>query len=256
MKKLNLLLSLILLTFYSQSQTPAPDFTAVDCNSVSHNLYSEVNSGKVILLCWVMPCATCISASVTGYNIVQGFANKNVLFYLIDDIANTSCATLSSWATTNSIGAIRQTFSTTSITESNYGGVGMPHLVVVGRNGKYYFNELNAAANNATAITTAINSALAAASVSNISKPIFQLNISPSPAIQSTVVSYSLKESAEVNIEIINETGQLIETKSLGKQDIGENKLDLDISNYANGIYFVRCISGNYVQSIKFSVAH
>jgi len=49
---------LILNTFGLIAQTNATDFTANDCDGVSHHLFSELDNGKVVVIAWVMPCNT------------------------------------------------------------------------------------------------------------------------------------------------------------------------------------------------------
>jgi hypothetical protein len=256
MKKQVLTIFFVAFAFISMAQT-APDFTANDCNGNSHNLYTELNSGKVIVLDWVMPCGACVGPSLTAYNIVQSYANPNVIYYLIDDAGNTSCTSLSSWAYGASIGTNRQTFSTTSIVESNYGGVGMPHVVVVGTsNHTIYFNGLNSAAGNSTAIQNAINSALTATGITENNSNAFQLNVVPSASEKSIKVTYSLKETANVTLTMINEVGQSVSKKDLGKQTLGNYTSDFDLKAIASGIYFMRFTADNNSQTVKFTVSH
>jgi hypothetical protein len=256
MKKLLLTLASAL-TVLITSATTAPDFTATDCNGNSHNLYTELAQGKVIVLVWVMPCGACTGPALTAYNIVQSYASPNVVYYLIDDAGNTSCTSLSTWATSSSIGTNRITFSTASIVENSYGGVGMPHVAVVGNNGEIFFNALNTAAGNSTGIQNGINSALAAATgITENTNNAFQLNVVSLPASQSVQVSYSLKESSTITLNIINEVGQSVIKKDLGKQSIGDYTSVFDVSGVAAGIYFLRFSAANHTQAIKFIVSH
>src|SRR5688572_1006830 len=104
MKKL-LFLLLIAISWLPVSAQVATNFTCNDCSGNLHNLFSELDAGKVIVLDWVMPCGGCTAPSQTAHNIVQGFQSTNpnqVLFYMVDDYANTSCSSLNGWA--NSIG--------------------------------------------------------------------------------------------------------------------------------------------------------
>lgn len=56
MKKLLLAFSQLLLSgFMAFGQTTATDFTVNDCGGTSHNLFTELDAGKVIVLCWPMP---------------------------------------------------------------------------------------------------------------------------------------------------------------------------------------------------------
>jgi hypothetical protein len=253
MKKNLLTLIMVAVASISMAQT-APDFTANDCNGNSHNLYTELAQGKVIVLNWVMPCGACVGPSLTAYNVSQSFANPNVLYYLIDDAGNTVCTAVNSWATSSGIGANRTTFSTSSITESNYGGVGMPHVTVVGPNGHIYFTGLNAAAGNSTAIQNAISSAITATGIAQNNSSASPFSVTPSLSTPSVKVTYSLIESANVVLEMLNESGQSVSTKSIGKQAIGNYTYDYDVNKSAAGIYFMRFTAGNNSQIVKFTV--
>src|SRR3990170_3524731 len=99
MKKLILSLSIICCAFFTNAQT-ATNFNCNDCNAVNHDLFTELNSGKVIVLCWVMPCGACSAPAQSAHNIVQSYSVSNpgqVLFYLCDDFGTTSCPTMNSW---------------------------------------------------------------------------------------------------------------------------------------------------------------
>ena len=235
--------------------TVGPDFTATDCNGNSHNLYSELAAGKVIVLNWVMPCGACISASVSAYNVVQGQTSSNVLYYLIDDAGNTSCASLDTWANNSFIGSNRTTFSSSAIVENNYGGIGMPHVAVVGPNGNLYFNGLNSAANNPTAISNAINQALIATGIHEMNNNVFQLTATPDFLSHAVKASYSLIESGNVKLDIINILGQSVISKSIGKQSVGNYSTELDMNGIKNGVYFLRLNTEGRVETIKFIFA-
>jgi hypothetical protein len=259
MKKYLLCLSLLLSVLTaSYAQTTATDFTATDCASVSHNFFSELNSGKVVVLNWVMPCSTCIPASVSAYNIVQGFASSNpgqVLHYLIDDNGGTTCSTLINWGNTNGISAPGTTVfrnSGSAINEADYGGSGMPHIAVVGPDHQIYFNGLNGAANNPTAVATAISQALLA---SGIQQPVnVSSNLFVTTAPEKVTVHYTLTENETVTLNLLNELGQTVSSLQQGKQPSGKHNAEFDLSGMAEGIYFIRLNTENSFQSVKFNV--
>src|SRR5262245_29254661 len=134
----------------------ATDFTATDCNSVSHNLFTELAAGKVVVITWVMPCGACIGSASTAATTVQSMGNPNVVFYLVDDAGNTSCTTLNSWASTNSI-TYTASFSNTGnlIKMTDYGTSGMPKTVVIGPSHYVSYNVNGTISQGA--LTTAIN---------------------------------------------------------------------------------------------------
>ncbi|MEO5572551.1 MAG: T9SS type A sorting domain-containing protein [Bacteroidia bacterium] len=256
MKKILLSLCLMMALFTTSFAQTAPDFTANDCSGGSHNLYTELAQGKVIVLVWVMPCSACTGPALTAYNIVQSYGNPNVLYYLIDDAGNTACTPLSSWANGAGIGANRSTFSTTSIVESNYGGVGMPHVTVLGPNATTYFNGLNSAAGNVTAIQNAITTALTATGISVNTPNTFSLSVSPNPSSEKVMLNYSLKESASVSFDVMNELGQKVATYSLDKQSAGKHEYQFDVKILATGNYFVHFNAEQNAQVVKFAVSH
>src|SRR5688572_3528741 len=101
MKKLLLSLSLIITAITLNAQT-APNFTAMDCLGNNHDLYTELNSGKIIVITWVMPCGSCVNGAQFAQGAVQSFSASNpntVYHYVADDYANTSCGSLGSWCT-------------------------------------------------------------------------------------------------------------------------------------------------------------
>ncbi len=186
MKKIlsTLSMALMLCSTISNAQTAA-DFTALDCNGVSHNLYTDLGAGKVIVVTWVMPCGSCIGGAASAYNAVQSFATSNpgkVFNYLVDD-AGSSCSSLASWAMANGIDTGNISYfgnSPLTINEANYGGSGMPHVIVIGPDKTIYLNLLNGAANNQAAITAAIAAALAPVGLDE--KKLTTVAIYPNPA--------------------------------------------------------------------------
>ena len=135
--KLRILLLFSLLQTIAFAQT-ATDFTANDCDGTSHNLFTELNSGKVIVICWVMPCSACKGPALTTQNVVNSYLTSHphtVYMYMCDDYANTTCTSLDSWRNNNGITSATL-FSDAAINMADYGGNGMPKIVVIGEIGR------------------------------------------------------------------------------------------------------------------------
>ena len=253
MKTQLLVITFAAITSVVRAQT-APDFTSIDCNLDSHNLYTELNSGKVIVLNWVMPCSACVPASVTAYNVVQWYMTTNpgrVFHYLLDDDGGTLCPALNSWAMANSVGPNTTMFSDSAIHEADYGGIGMPHVVVVGPDHLIYFNGLNGAADNHSGISTAIDQALLVAGTFENKKNDFHL--SAVATMQSVKVNYSLPQTSDVTMDILNLIGQSVGRKTLGRQSAGFHNLEWQ-NNFNPGIYFLKLSSENKSVTIRFTV--
>jgi hypothetical protein len=263
MKKWLLLPAFLPSAFISFGQTTATDFTAADCSSVSHNLFTELNSGKVVVLVWVMPCASCISDAKGAYDAVQSFATSNpgkVLYWMSDDQGNTACSSLSSWASVNNIGPTNLTvFGNTgnTIDETNYGGTGMPHVVVMGGNNHHIYYNMRNGSSDGAAITTAISQGLAALGVSGVDGHAAELTAYPNPAYDKVSVDYTLNEAATVFMDIYNSVGSKVLTVATGRQSAGHHSSDIDFhGKLPVGMYTLRFSTENANRVIKFNVAY
>lgn len=243
----------ILASSLSFSQTTATDFTVSDCNGDSHTLFTELDSGKVVVMVWVMPCGSCVSAALTAYNVAQSYESTNpgkVLFYLIDDYGNTSCSSVSSWGTSNIGENITATFSSSEIDMTDYGSTGMPKVVVVGGpSHTVYYNKNNSV--NSTDLQEAINSGLSETSKIKENTSINTIfHVYPNPTTDKLSLSYSLKNELEMNIELYNLLGEKIDLIVSEKQVVGNYQFEISTTDLDNGIYFIKVDT----QILKFQV--
>lgn len=259
MKKLILFCFVAILGKYSNSQT-AVDFTAPDCSGASHNLFTQLNAGKIIVFVWVMPCGTCISDAKAAYDAAQSFSTSNpgrVLYWLSDDVGNSSCVTINSWASTNAIGPSNLTvFGNTGnvIDENNYGGSAMPHVLVLGGgNHKVYYNKRNGS-NDGVAITAAINQAI----TTGINKNVVSFNriiLFPNPA-RDKITLNAIDGSVAINsIEIFNILGEKV--LCIKKEDILINGANIEINlplNLIKGNYIIKLKNDEEYQSLRFTI--
>lgn len=256
MKKLVLLLFLSIVCVPLVAQITAPDFAADDCDGNFHTLYTDLDQGKIIVLCWVEPCGGCIGPSLTAYNVVQSYASSNILFYLLDDFGDTPCSIVSGWAANNNIGPNLTTFSHSHILEANYGGIGMPHVVVIGTDRTIYFNELNQAAGNAPAIQNALNAALAAIGIEPAPQYEFSISLLKNPSSDKVTIRYCLSETTAVSVQVVNAFGKKISFYSLGAQAQGKNEFEIDLKRLAAGAYFILFDAGKHSRVLKMLVSH
>jgi Secretion system C-terminal sorting domain len=258
MKKIQFTAMALLMASASFAQTAA-DFTATDCNSVSHTLYSELNAGKCVVIEWIMPCSACIGGATAAYTAVQ---NKLATYpgklvnYLVDDDGGTTCSALSSWATTNSMDITKMTVfgnSGMAINEANYGGSGMPHVIVIGPNKTIYFNQKNGASNNLVGITSAIDLALAPTSVENVSNGL-SINLYPNPAKCETNLSFSLATATTVQVQLLDITGKVVGEIFNGQATQGENNIAINTAKYRAGAYTIKLTSSEGMVTKKLVI--
>lgn len=256
MKKV-LLLNLIILTFgsFSYGQTTATDFTATSCTGTDYNLYDELDAGKTVVITWVMPCFSCIGPAVAAFDAVQTYpAGDNVVFYLVDDYANTSCNTMNSWATDNSMShAI--IFSDNAIDMADYGTAGMPKVVVISCSREILYNSNT----GASGLTTAIDQAIIHCETANFIENPFQsldLNVWPNPAQNTAFINYNLSVNTEININIYNLLGENVKTVINNEQQIGQQNIPINTDDLPNGVYFIKLDSAEDSRTIKLTISH
>lgn len=260
MKKLFLTALTGLIVNIGIAQTTATNFNCNDCSSVAHDLFSELDSGKVIIICWVMPCGACTGPAKTTYNVAQTYATSHpnrVLFYLADDNANTSCTSLKSWADGEGITNVTR-FSNAAIKMTDYGTAGMPKVVILGRTAHTVFYNANNGVNS-TSIINAIDSALVSTSTTGISNQVnlfSSLNLFLNPANDFTNIAVNLEKSTKVNIEIYNQIGQKVSNLYNSIIPAGESMIEIPTSELNNGIYIVNVASADNNKMLKLVVSH
>jgi len=242
------------------AQTTATDFTTNDCNGISHQLFTDLDAGNVIVIGWVMPCGPCATYTIPAYSAVQSFSASHpgrVHFYLVDDFANTACGTLVNWGNSNNM-PLNTAFSSSDISMSDYGTNGMPKVVVLGGNDHLVYLNKNDDKINFTDVQTAINDALSAPlaveqSVSNE----FEISSYPNPVNNVLNVSYSSIKSAIINFTIVDALGRVILTVEDNPSfSVGKSIKSINVSTLDNGNYFLKISSESVVESMPFVVSH
>ncbi len=257
MKNYLLLFSMLLFGLTTAiAQSIATNFTADDCDGNSHDLFTELDAGKVVVIAWVMPCGVCIGPALTAYNVSQSYDPDKVIYFLVDDYGNTNCTTLTNWGTTNNIGPNLSSFSNSAISMSDYGSSGMPKVVVVGGTSHtIYFNEINANAGDVNGLEDAIDAALTALTgINDAGSSDFDLNLSVNASSSVVSINYVLTGSANVSIEIFNMLGQKVKTFPMQYQIPGNYKSDFSLGNFGSGIYFLKFNFGRESKVMKFNI--
>lgn len=254
MKRLVIPVILCLGFFTSQSQT-ATDFTATDCNGNSYNLFSELDSGKIVVITWTMPCGACVAGSLTAYNITQSYEATypgKVKMLLVDDFGNTPCSAINSWGNSNGLGrAIR--FSDSSIRMNDYGTAGMPKTVAIAPDRSVIFNENNGV--NPDSLQASIDAVLSTTSIKNVATLISNMSVFPNPAGNIATLDLQLLNASKVEIIFYDLQGKRIQKAFDGNCHAGENRIPLDLSQINNGIYQVEVFTGSEKSTLQLLIA-
>lgn len=243
---MNRILSAIALTIFTctigYGQTTATDFNVNDCSGNPHHLFSELDAGKIVVIDWVMPCASCAAQSLATYNAVQSFAASHpgrVVFYLVDDYANTSCGTLTSWGTSNGLASVDAAFSNTAISMADYGVAGMPKVVVLAGTSHTIFYNQNSGITTAN-VQAAINQALMSTSLEETENLSVSISLFPNPASEVINVDYVLEKKADVQFQVFNILGEVVTDITINDQQKGKNKIRIPLEELCEGTYFIK----------------
>lgn len=250
-------LALVTSVNMTNAQTTATDFTANDCVGVPHNLFTELDAGKIIVIAWVMPCGSCAAPSLAAYNAVQSFASSNpntVYFYLVDDVANTSCSSLTTWGNTNGMPTATK-FSDATINMSDYGTPGMPKIVVLGGSNHTIAYNLNSGVTQ-SGVQNAISDLLASLSTSEITtESKGEAIVVPNPVNGDFTVEYQMVNVQLETIEIVNATGQVVYTTEHKAVGTGVQTVKFSAElKLEKGLYTVRISNPSEKQTTNFVV--
>jgi len=259
MKKLTLFISIPFISMciaFGQ----ATDFTTDDCNGISHQLFSELDAGNVIVIAWVMPCGPCATYSLPAYAAVESFSASHpgrVHFYMADDYANTACATLGNWVNSNNM-SNSTTFSSSDVNMNGYGTAGMPKVVVLGGSDHTIFYNQNDSHITFNGTQTAISDALSAPlAIPEQQNNKLELIFFPNPTQHGLLnVSCRIDRIENINFAIINILGETVLTlNDQTPNTIGEYNNTFDISKLTYGTYFLKLSTLSYTETLRFFVA-
>lgn len=241
---------IIILSLYAGilgSAQTAVNFNCNDCAGNAHDLFAELDAGRVIVLCWVMPCGACIGPSLTANQVVASFDSahpERVKMYVADDFANTSCSSLDSWLSGTPIKNVT-TFSHSSIKMSDYGSDGMPKIVVVaGNDYRVFFNANNTV--NGFALRDSIASALAhiALNVPDARTDASEFRVFPNPASERVVAEFTFAEPGEFLLELLDLAGRRLFSEKMKVNAPGYQAFTIPLSGMEPGTYLVMLTDG------------
>jgi len=235
----------------SFAQTTATDFITNDCNGITHNLFDSLDAGNVIVICWVMPCSPCATYAGYASDAVQSFATSHpgrVKYYLADDYANNTCSYLSGWASNYNI-TTDAFFSTTDLDMLDYGTVGMPKVVVLGKNTHtIYYNEND---NKTTQIGVENAITLALTSSTGIDEQAENnLNLTAYPNPTTGTINVDYNSQTPIQFDVINMLGENVLTQNTNNT----RKATIDVSSINKGLYFLHMTTDSKKTSLKFTL--
>ena len=254
MKTLTIALGMLMSATFSFGQV-ASDFTQTDLNGTSHTLYDHLNAGKVVIVdmfaTWCSPCWSFHNAhhlenlhnelGPGGTNEIVVIAYEDDVSTTLADLQGTGGNTLGNWTT----GVSYNIINATAALPSEYGS-GYPTISVICPADKQIKDNLfnySSYAQMKSAVQTVINQCVTT-DVETVEAESISFEVYPNPVVD--VLNFNLNNIEVEKVDITDINGKLIETRSA----ITSN-LQIDMSNWEAGIYFVQVTSTEGTQSTQ-----
>jgi len=81
------------------------------------------------------------------------------------------------------------------------------------------------------------------------------VSLFPNPATEQVSLVFTLTQTSSVQIDLIDMNGKVLTTIPVSNAHVGENTLDINVSNYANGIYSLVIRSNDVFTTKKLVIA-
>jgi thiol-disulfide isomerase/thioredoxin len=240
---------------FAQIGATAPDFTVTDLDGVSHNLYSILDDGKVVVLdCSATWCGPCWSFHQEHYLQdlhdqygPNGTDQLRVILYEAD--ASTGMAELQ--GTGNTLGDWLADNPTYPIIDENpislsgaiFWPLGFPTINVISPDKTIQADLYDTwvASGGLDGMIDVIDDFFPAADVNELS--LGTANVYPNPSNGQLTLSLAATTAGEVTIEVSNLVGQVVST-TVATSTEGDNAFELNLADLANGQYIVK-VSNN-----------
>lgn len=229
----------------AQITTKPLDFKMTDCNDKMHHLYSELDSGNVVIMEFFMTnCASCNAAGALLKPMIKRLKAKygdKVRFFQTAYVNSYSCTTVKKWVNDggyNTVGSVP--FDSGAVQVAHYGGMGMPTVVVAaGKQHLLLFNSQGFVAKDTTKVSTAIHNFFKSPTGIEDVELTVSATVFPNPTSEELTIAIEAKESGVLQLEIASLTGQTIKKLTEEKVQAGSWNKTFTTS-LPNGVYLIR----------------
>lgn len=254
-------LALMFVITISKAQTPM-QFSGVDCNGASVDMFADLDAGKAVILHFYMPnCGSCppsakkIQAMTNNINALSPGMVKGYAFPFQN---STTCTYSADWVSSNKLGTLFQPMDSGAAYIDNYGGFGMPTIVLLGGSGankRVMFSTLSFSTSDTTAMRDSILALLSSTGIADVPSVVNAFSIYPNPASDIVYINVDLKEPSHLIIDVTDISGKQIAIISTEKHS-GIVTKQFSTAELPSGNHFVRLQVNGKTVTQKLTVQH
>jgi len=258
-KTIFLIAALMFVRTISNSQETAMQLSGNDCNGVPHDLFADLDAGKVVVLFFFMPnCTSCPPPAKkiqTMANNVMKTHPGMIKGYAMPFQNSTTCEYTASWVSSNVL-SLYAPFSKGATQVAYYGGFGMPTVVLLGgKDHKVLFSTLSFKTSDTTIMKNKILEVLNTSSVNELPSAVSAFEVFPNPANDNISVTIDLKQPTRVSIDITDLTGQQVFV-IMEEEQTGLINRQFSLSSLTDGNYIIRLRVNSESYTQKLSIVH
>lgn len=248
-------------SFAQVTLNEAPDITVTDIHGHEHNLYSILDQGQYVMIdlfaYWCGPC--CATAPSIKQTYEDYGCNTGALFVLGLEADGTTAQTEAFENDCGSAGAHPVASGLdggASDAVDAFGPAAYPTIILVAPDRTIIEKDIWPYTNtDVDAIMAGLGidkQECITTSNEEIDLVVSNMAISPNPVTDFSRLNFNLAETADVEVSIVNMTGQLVQTVFSGTKNSGVHQMDINSNDLAQGTYFVKLtLDGANTKSIK-----
>ena len=258
-KSILLSIALMFVITISKAQTAMP-LNGMDCNGVSHDLIADLDAGKAVILHFFMPnCGSCPPPAKKIQAMANNILAKNpgkITAYAMPFDNGTTCTYAASWVSSNGL-SLYAPYSKGAEQVANYGGFGMPTIVLLGgKDHKVLFSTLSFSTTDTTIMRDKILALLSGKTgVNEVPNIVSSFNVFPNPANENISINIDLKQTANIMLDLIDITGKQV-ALLMNENQNGIVSKQFNTEHLQNGIYLVRLQVNGKIETQKISISH
>ncbi len=256
------ILVLVFSSLLAKAQYTAMDFNKMDCNGTdTHHLFADLDSGKAVLLHFFMPnCGSCPPPARVLQNMANGINAMHpgmVKGYAFPYNNSTTCSYSATWVSSNGLSTIYTPMDSGAAGVANYGGFGMPTVVVLGgMDHRVLFVSQSFSSADTSAIKDSIMGLMSTTAINELPKGVSSFKVFPNPAVDNISIDLALTESGNVSIDIADVTGKQVAVVMNGQSINGHTVVPFNTRQLSAGTYVIRLMVNNKSISQKLTVTH